>query len=70
MLYFEKITAEKAPNNNDPMQFYPKYAVKPYQYPGYIAILVTFQRELQTVFIKVIIDFVMISIINAYLFFL
>jgi hypothetical protein len=37
-LFFEKITTEKTPNNSDPMQFYPKYAVKPYQYPGYIAI--------------------------------
>jgi hypothetical protein len=37
MLYFEKITADKAPNNSDPMQFCSKYAVKTYQYPGYIA---------------------------------
>ena len=37
MLYFEKITAEKVSNNCDPMRFCPKYAVKPYQYPGYIA---------------------------------
>jgi hypothetical protein len=33
MLYFEKITAEKAPNNSNRMQFYPDNAIIPYQYP-------------------------------------